>query len=209
MDLNFKTVLSEIPQGKSYRITGNGRIVKTEEVAPQAQHTAFTSTTPQSHTVTEGAKTVWSKPSYSEAVSRHSPLTPVTRFQSTQVNHQKVVPPLRQSPVLCSSSNTRATITPSPVPQIQHNQPVQMYGASYQHDTQTQHPHVIQANTEPFNASQLQGQPQTMLGYLSGYPETTNSHYFSADEELRQSQTNYQNSQIQSSFLNGRLVTGT
>ena len=31
MDLNFRTVLAEIPQGNSYEITGNGRLVKQNE----------------------------------------------------------------------------------------------------------------------------------------------------------------------------------
>ena len=36
MDVNFRTILSEIPRGNTFRITGNGRIVKQTEVNDRA-----------------------------------------------------------------------------------------------------------------------------------------------------------------------------
>ena len=41
IDLNFKTILKEIPDGNKYRVTGNGRIVRKDDTSPTAAPTAW------------------------------------------------------------------------------------------------------------------------------------------------------------------------
>ena len=210
MDINFRTVLSEIPQGKSYRITGNGRIVKSEDIAPPARHSSSNSLTSQQATVAKAAESVWSNTQQTGAVPRNSPKN---QNQSNILNHQQVHttrvesqesnrqagPAVRRSPELCKSINTQPVFNTTP--HIQHQQPTHIYGSAYQYDAQNQHLQGMMQNSGVTSAGTTPGQSysQPMLGYLSTYPEATNG----------QSELNCQNIQSQASFLNGRSVIGT
>ena len=212
MDLNFRTVLAEIPQGTTYKITGNGRIVKQNEdyikptkanIGPnKVQHESAVTDVkvPENRSPHNGVR--------ARNVSQNGQLPPRPGSYHRVQPTQKTPPPWRQE-TFHETSMSNSVPDTMPMVAMQQQQPVQVGAAAYQYTTHSQHLQGTNSNRGPNDVLPAQGQSHSMMNYLSANSTAIDGQATGGNgNDFAQSQANIQNGPIQSTFYSGQSLTG-
>ena len=183
MDLNFKTLLSEIPQGRSYRIAANGRIIKRDKDSmPSTQRIP---PNPSSHADKSASTPINSNngSTFTNAAgnSIQAPTVPVGGISTQKLSHNGLQQRLTSPPTLYNN--------------VGYTQPMPSYLQSQQ----------VMENQTPLltshSVNQQAYQPQSMMNLLLPGSTSTNGQSFNIKNSAV-------TSQAMAPFPNGQLGTG-